>query len=237
MTSFTESGRWQQVTVGEREMRCYLARPVSPNAPGVLVCMHGPGVDGFITTMCDRLASAGLGAIAPDLYYRQSRPAATPREAAARLQDAEVLVDLDAATEVLRATDGIDGDRLAVVGFCMGGRLSFLLAANRADLRAAVVFYGGDIRVPKGDGPSPLEQAGNITAPLLGLFGADDENPSPADVAAIDAELDRLGVPHEFHTYAGAGHAFLHFGRAAAFRAEAAADAWESCASWLTRHL
>ena len=228
--------RWQDVTVDDSAMRCYVAEPDDDNAPGVLVCMHGPGVDDFITDICDRLALAGFGAIAPDLYHRQIKPVANPWE---HLKDNEALADLASATDELKAVSSIDAERFGVIGFCLGGRLSFLQAANDPDLKASVVFYGGNIMIARSGGTSPFEQAANISAPMLGLFGADDQNPSPKDVEKIDAELHRLGKAHEFHSYEGAGHAFLRkrFGRPPVFREAAAQDAWANCVEWLTRYL
>lgn len=119
----------------------------------------------------------------------------------------------------------------------MGGRLAFLHASNNPDLRAAVIFHSGNIMVAGDSRRSPLEQAINIRAPLLGLFGSDDENPSPSDVQTIDSELARLGKAHEFHSYAGAGHAFLNFTRPGVFREAQAKTAWAKCLSWLHRYL
>jgi carboxymethylenebutenolidase len=99
-----------------------------------------------------------------------------------------------------------------------------------------VVFYGGNIMVPWGEGPAPFDLAGGINCPLLGLFGEDDPNPNPEDVAKLDAELTRLGKMHEFHSYAGAGHAFMGAGRPM-YREEAAKDAWERCVTWFRQHL
>jgi carboxymethylenebutenolidase len=139
--------------------------------------------------------------------------------------------------ESLKRLAGINPDRVGAVGFCMGGRLAFLHAANNPTLRAAVVFHGGNILVARDGLPSPFEQARNIRAPVLGLFGADDENPSPADVQSIDAELTRLGKVHEFTVYEGAGHGFLNFTRPAVFREAQAKAAWAACLAWLDRYL
>ncbi|NJN50642.1 MAG: dienelactone hydrolase family protein [Gammaproteobacteria bacterium] len=207
-----------------------MAQPAAP-AAGVLVCMHAPGVDGFIQGICDKLADAGYQAVAPDLYHRQSQPDLGPLERMALLTDVEVLADLEAVWANL-----LDTSRpRAVVGFCMGGRLSYLWAANGNAVAAAVVFYGGSTAVAWGDGPSPLDQSAAIQAPVLGLFGADDINPSPADVARLDAALTRAGVAHEFKSYAGAGHAFLNDARPS-FRPDAAADAWHRCIEFLNLH-
>lgn len=231
------SARWDTLGVDGSDMRCYLAVPEGGDpAPAVLVCMHAPGVDDFIRGRADRLAEAGLAAIAPDLYHRQSEPEESPLARMAKLRDDEVLRDLDAAAAHLGGQAGVEGARSAVLGFCMGGRLAYLFACHAPDLRASVVFYGGNILVPWGEGPAPFERSGSIGCPILGLFGAEDGNPSPADVARIDAELTRLGKAHEFKSYTGAGHAFLNESRPS-YRPEAAADAWQRCVAFLRQHL
>ena len=227
-------GRWEDVLVDGGRMRCYLTTPQEVNGPGVLVCMHGPGVDDFIRDICERLVSSGFAAIAPDLYHRQSEPRVEPWT---RIRDTEALHDMAKAVQALKDRSRIDRERTGVVGFCMGGRLAFLHAANNPDLRAAVVFHGGNIMVARDGLPSPLEQAKNIRAPLLGLFGSEDENPSPSNVQTIDSELTRLGKAHEFHSYAGAGHAFLNFTHPVVFRESQAKIAWAKCLSWLHRYL
>ena len=227
-------GTWQDVMVDGSAMRCYVAETPKDNNPGVLVCMHGPGVDDFITDACDRLALGGFVAIAPDLYYRQSEPRVDPHQ---KIKDVEVLKDLANATNALKSFSSVDPDRLGIVGFCMGGRLSFLQAANDPNLKASVVFHGGNIMVARDSGLSPYEQAENLVAPMLGLFGDDDENPSPSDVEKIDLELSRLGKTHEFYSYSGAGHAFLNFTRPSVFREAQAKEAWMKCLEWLKRLL
>jgi len=231
------SGRWEELEVDGSEMRCHLALPEAASAsPGVLVCMHAPGVDAFIRGIADRLAENGFAAIAPDLYHRQTEPEENPLASMAKLRDAEVLPDLAAATARLRGLPEVDASRTGVIGFCMGGRLAYLQAAADPELRASVVFYGGNILVPWGDGPSPFDRTHSVGCPVLGLFGEEDQNPNPADVLKIDAELTRLGKPHAFQSYAGAGHAFMNADRPS-YRAEAAADAWRRCVDWLRQHL
>ena len=154
-------------------------------------------------------------------------------------RDEEILRDYAVAADWLAGRS--DRARQCVIGFCMGGRLSYLWAAHGEGVRAAVVFYGGNILVrslqpgESGDGPTPFDRTGEIDCPLLGLFGNDDENPSPADVDRIAAELDRTGRDYEFHRYDGAGHAFLNFMRPS-LREEAAADAWKKCVAFLQAH-
>ena len=117
-----------------------------------------------------------------------------------------------------------------------GGRVSYLAACNVSDLKATVVYYGGHIMGALGDGASPFDQTSKITSPVLGLFGEEDQNPSPEDVAKIDAELTRLGKDHEFHTYPGCGHGFNCNARSS-YRPESARDAWGKAMAWFDKYL
>ena len=159
-----------------------------------------------------------------------------PMTRMARLRDATIVADVNAAFEHTKGLPEAQADRIGITGYCMGGRVTYLMAAKNPDLKASVVCWGGNIMVPWGDGPTPFELSKNIGCPVLGLFGEDDPNPSTADVAKIDAELMRLGKVHEFHSYADAGHAFMNEGRPS-YRAEAAEDAWKKCIAWFDRHL
>jgi carboxymethylenebutenolidase len=220
-------------------MRIYSRAPVDvAEAPGVVVIMHGPGLDKFVEDRVDALARHGYAAAAPDLYHRQPDDAADMMARIGRLRDAEIIADADAAVAHLRAMKETRVTDLAVLGFCMGGRITYLLAGARpAAWRAAGVFYGGNIMKAWGDGPTPLDLTKDISAPMIGFFGQEDTNPSPADVDAIDAELSRHGKAHEFHRYEGAGHAFLNFTNAERYRASQAKDAWEKMLAFLGRHL
>jgi len=220
-------------------MRIYSKAPVGvTQAPGVVVIMHGPGLDKFVEDRVDALARHGYAAAAPDLYHRQPDDGADMMTRVGRLRDAEIIADADAAIAHLRAMTETRVTDLAVLGFCMGGRITYLLAGARPTAwRGAGVFYGGNIMKAWGDGPTPFDLTKNIAAPMIGFFGLEDNNPSPADVDAIDAELTRHGKVHEFHRYEGAGHAFLNFTNAERYRAAQAKDAWEKMLAFLGRHL
>jgi carboxymethylenebutenolidase len=225
-----------------RQMRIHTEVPAgAAEAPGVVVIMHGPGVDRFIEDRVRDLALHGLAAAAPDLYHRQpAGDGADTMTRVGRLRDDEILADVDAAAAHLRALDRPRVTELAVLGFCMGGRHTYLAAGARPDVwRAAGVFYGGNIMKPLGDagGPAPFELTPRIACPMIGFFGQDDTNPSPADVDRIDAELTRHGKAHEFHRYEGAGHAFLNFTNAERYRPGPAKDAWQKMLAFLARHL
>ncbi|MCH7953862.1 MAG: dienelactone hydrolase family protein, partial [Chloroflexi bacterium] len=153
-----------------------------------------------------------------------------------RLRDDTVTADVNAAIEHARSLPEIDGDRLGVTGYCMGGRVAYMMAARSDAFRAAVDCWGGNCLVAWGDGPTPFDLTGDISCPVLGLFGEDDQSPSPDEVAKIDAEMTRLGVEHEFHSYPGAGHAFMNESRPS-YREEASRDAWSRTIAWFNRYL
>ena len=230
--------RWDTASVAEGSMRCYVSAPEgASNGPAVVVIQHAGGVDEFVRGMCDRLAAAGFAVIAPDLYHREAPGTSDdPMTRMSRLRDATVVSDVNAAVEHARALPEVDADRLGVTGFCMGGRVAYLMAAHNPAFKASVVFYGGNIMVPWGKVPAPFDLTERISCPVLGLFGDDDPNPNPADVAKIDGEMTRLGKAHEFHGYPGVGHAFMHDKRPG-YKPEVADDAWHRCVDWFTRHL
>ena len=230
--------RWDNVGVNGEQMRCYLSMPAGGGPfPAVVVIQHAGGVDDFVRGMTDRFAAAGYVGIAPDLYHREDPNASDdPMTRMSRLRDASIVRDVNAAVEHVKGFAAVNAERIGITGYCMGGRVTYLMAAQSGDLKAAVVCWGGNIMVTWGEGPSPFELSWQIGCPVMGLFGEDDTNPSPADVAKLDAELTRLGKAHEFHSYSGAGHAFMNEGRPS-YREEAATDAWNKCIAWFDRHL
>ncbi len=231
--------RWDTIQVEGQPMRVYLDAPAGGGAaPGIVVIQHGPGLDRFMEDRVEDLARHGYVAAAPDLYHRQPQDGADMMTRMGRLRDKEILVDVDATIAHLRSLKDARVGDLAVLGFCMGGRVTYMLAGARpAAWRAAGVFYGGNIMKPWGDVPAPFELTKQIACPVVGFFGLDDTNPSPGDVDRIDAELSRLGKTHEFHRYEGAGHAFLNFSNAERYRPEPAKDAWAKMLGFLERQL
>ena len=228
----SSSSTWEILTVQGGPMRTFVARPAEPGAaPGILVIQHAGGVDGFVQEMARRLAAAGFVAAAPDLYHRLDPAPAEPLARMARLRDAEIIADSNAVLDHL-------GPRpLGIVGFCMGGRVAYLMAAASDRLRAAVAFYGGNTRVAWGEGAAPFDRLGEIACPVLGLFGGQDVNPSPADRDAIDAELTRHGVEHAFHTFGDAGHGYMDFSNPERHNPAAATASWPLVLAFLQQHL
>jgi len=209
----------------------------------VVVIQEIWGVNSHIQSVVDRLPSLGYVGLAPAMFHREGPMTTGLHEemdtAIARMRnstDADILADVNAAMAYLKAQSFVVGDKIGIVGFCYGGRVSYLAACNVSDLAASVVFYGGGIGNALGDGPSPLEQTANIGCPMLGLFGVEDANPTPDDVAKMDSKLTTHGKAHEFHSYDGAGHGF-HCETRASYRPEAAADAWGKAMAWFDQHL
>jgi carboxymethylenebutenolidase len=232
----------QTVDVNGEPMRVYLGvpgdDPAAGTRPGVVVMIHGPGLDRFIEAQVEDLARHGYVAAAPDLFHRQPDDGSDTMTRIGRLRDREILADADATVSLLHGLTDVRVGPLAVLGFCMGGRHTYLLAGARPDhWKAAGVFYGGNIMKAWGEGPTPFDLTEQIACPVIGLFGADDPNPSPDDVKAIDAALTRYGKPHEFHSYDGAGHAFLNFTNPERHRPAQARDAWAKLLAFLDRHL
>ncbi len=232
------ASRWETTRVAGDEMRCYLSEPPGDGPfPAVVVVQHAGGVDTFVQGMADRFAAEGYVTIAPDLYHRDDPNSSDdPMTRMGRLRDRTIIADVNAAVEYAKTLNEVRAERIGITGYCMGGRVTYLMAAQNADLRAAVVCWGGNILVPWGEGPAPFEMTERISCPVMGLFGEDDPNPNPADVAKLDAELSRLGKAHEFHSYAGAGHAFMNESRPS-YRPEAAKDAWDKTVGWFDRYL
>src|SRR5438270_1966699 len=215
-------------------LEAYAARPLDP-APrgGVVVIHHLPGYDRETKEFVRRFAVMGYNAVCPNLYTRIS-PGASPDDAAAAARaqggvaDEQVVGDVAGASAYLRALSNSNG-RVGVIGHCSGGRHTFLMSTE-LPLDAAVVCYGGLIvgeTPPQLPSMVPLvDRAEHVRMPILGLFGNDDQFPTPAQVDVLDEALTEAGKPHEFHRYDGAGHAFFSVDRPS-YRVEAAVDGWQ----------
>lgn len=191
--------------------------------PTLVVTHHRWGLDPFTHSVVERLNTNGFIAGAPNFYHR--RPAGEDTaESMKFLDDDEIIADIKSTTSYLQAQATAKRGAEGIMGHCMGGRHSFLGATSHP-FKAAVMLYGGSINMSRNGKPPALTRAASINCPILGFFGKDDKNPSPADMAAIDAELTRLGKKHEFHAYDGAGHAFQNH-TDERYRPAASEDAW-----------
>ena len=132
----------------------------------------------------------------------------------------------------------MDSNRIGMTGFCMGGRIAWLMAAVNPTFKATVPYYGGHIMLPWGGSTqTPFDLTSNINCPMMFHFGATDGNPSPDDRVKLDAELTRLGKDHQFFEYAGAGHAFMDFTNPDRHHDGAAAESWPRTLEFFATHL
>ena len=229
-------------------IEAYSARPLTPGpVGGVVVIHHLPGYDRQTKEFARSLAVGGFNAVMPNLYSREA-PGADPDDAmaAARSQgaipipDERVVAEVEGAVAYLKGLPNANG-KIGVIGHCSGGRQSFLAAVS-LPLDAAVDCYGGFVvgTPPEGHplhgNPPLVDRAGDLSCPLLGLFGQDDVSPSPEDVAELEAALKAAGKTYEFHSYEGAGHAFMQVDRTN-YRPVAAVEAWERIWAWFGRYL
>jgi carboxymethylenebutenolidase len=230
---------------GGDEIEAYLAQPLDgPPTGGVVVIHHMPGYDDATKEITRNFAAHGYLAICPNLYFREA-PGASPDDAAATARaqggvpDPRLVGDVGGAATHLRSLGSSNG-KVATIGYCSGGRQSFLAACS-LPLDAAVDCYGAFVIAPPPEGlplkVTPLDHlAKDLSCPLLGLFGAEDSYPAPAEVAELEALLAAAGKEFEFHTYEGAGHAFFATDRPS-YRPEAAVEGWERIWEFFGRNL
>lgn len=212
----------------------YIAKPASGGPfASVIVAHHMPGWDEWCIEVTRRFAHNGYLAICPNLHDRMGP--GTAAEMSARIRDdggqrdALVVGDLQGALDYVRGLGETTG-KVGIIGFCSGGRVSYMAAA-KLDLDAAVDCWGGNViptpdRINENQPVPVIEMTTEISCPILGLFGNDDGNPDTEQVNQIEAELKKHGKSYEFHRYDGAGHAFFNWS-GASYRPEQAADGWE----------
>ncbi len=212
---------------------------VGGRVPAVVVLMEAFGVTAHIRNVCLRLARAGYLALAPD-FLRGTVLGYDERERVLALlptlRDEDLLADLDCARDWLRAQEDVDPERIALLGFCMGGRLAYLAGCTRPEAwRATIAFYGGGI-APEGPDrfgrEPPIGRSGALAAPLFLGYGADDASITPAEHARVAETLSGLGKRYLLAVYPGAGHGFLCEERPS-HHPRAAGEAWRDILSFL----
>ncbi|MDX1483177.1 MAG: dienelactone hydrolase family protein [Alphaproteobacteria bacterium] len=203
-----------ELAVEEVRTKAFLAMPegAGPHA-GVVVTYHREGLDAFTEWKVDHLAAAGFAAIAPDHYHVLPEGVGF-QDRGKYLTDEQMAADIEAAARWLAARHEVAGDRLAVLGPCMGGRTALVALECHPELwTCACVWYGGEVFEPLiGDLPAPGDRArlGLIDCPIAGFFGDLDTHPSPEEVDRLDRLLTELGKDHVFYRYPDAGHGFLN---------------------------
>ena len=234
------------------DMAAYVSFPppsVGTSLPAVIVVQEAFGVNPHIQRVADGFAAAGYVAVAPAMFHRNERNpnpmlGYTPDDFDAaintympELTGAGIIEDINATVDYLQRTyPRTRGQKIGIVGYCMGGRVVYLAASACRGLSAGVVYYGGAILNPYGDGVTPIDGTASIGIPLMGNFGDTDGNPTPDDVAKISAALDSAGKAHDFKSYPDAGHGFNCDDRDS-YNQAAAADAQSRTLAFFDQHL
>jgi len=211
--------------------------------PGLVIAQHLPVAhaglekDPFQIRTGERYAAAGFVCAMPFLFHWW--PVDTAMDVKrAEFRDDWTVADLHATFELLDAAAKVDGDRIGILGHCWGGRIAWLGACHEPRYRACAVFYGGRVKLQFADGAAaPITLAQNMRCPVLGIFGNEDQGPSPEDVDDYQAALDANGVVNEFHRYDGAGHGFQDFTNSERYREDQSEDAWQKALAFFDRQL
>lgn len=224
----------------------YMARPLGEGPyPAVIVVHHMPGWDEATKEITRRFAHHGYIAVCPNLHYRDA-PDAEPDDAAAisrsagGVPDDQFIGDAEGSATYLRSLPYHSG-KIGMIGFCSGGRQTYLAAGRMDTIDAAVDCWGGRViaapeELTERQPVSPIDYTGDISIPILGIFGQDDGSPSPAQVDATEAELIKQGVDYEFHRYEDAGHGFFATDRPS-YRPVQAKEAWEEVFKFYDKNL
>ena len=232
-----------KVPVADGEIPAYRAMPAKGGPFAVvLVVQEIFGVHEHIKDVCRRFAKEGYCAIAPELYARQGDVSKLTdyreifAQVVSKVPDAQVMSDLDSTVAWAAKSSKGDKRRVAITGFCWGGRITWLYAAHNPDLKAGVAWYGRLSGQATDLQPRyPLDVVAELKAPVLGLYGGQDQGIPLTDVEKMRAALAAAGKPGEIVVFPDAGHAFLADYRPS-YRPKEAADGWARCLAWFRKH-
>ena len=212
--------------------------------PTVLVVQEIFGVHEHIKDVCRRFAKLGYFAIAPEMYARQgdvSNKKDIMKEIlpiVVKVPDKQVMSDLDAAVAYAKSTGKADTAKLAITGFCWGGRIVWLYSAHNPNLKAGVAWYGGLVKNPRYTDLQPLQPvdlAAKLNAPVLGLYGGADDGIPVATVEQMREALKKADKPSEIIVYPNTPHGF-HADYRPTYREEQAKDGWKKLLAWFQKN-
>ncbi|MCG8590517.1 MAG: dienelactone hydrolase family protein [Proteobacteria bacterium] len=224
------AGREIAFDSGGDSVAAYLATPASGHGPGVLVIQEWWGLVDHIRDVCDRLARAGFTALAPDLYRGTST--SDPEEAGRLMMNLEIpraSRDLEAAVAELQNQSEVDGSRVGIIGFCMGGQLALSAATQNAKIGAVIDCYGIH--------PNVTLDLSGLDAAVFGVFAENDDFIPAEAVEKLRADLEGAGVRATIKTYLGVHHAFLNDTRPDVYDAETAEEVWNEVNAFLKAEL
>ncbi len=226
-------------------INAYFARPLGPGPfPGMVLIHHAPGWDEWYREAARRFAHHGYLTLSPNIFYREGH--GTPEDVAAKVRSAggvpddQVVGDAEGARGFLAALPTCSG-KIGLFGTCSGGRQVYLVACRTTGFSAAVDCWGGRVvmgpqELTKNYPVAPIDYTKDLSCPLLGLFGEEDQFPTPQQVAQHEEALKRFGKSYEFHVYPGAGHGFFYYDKQM-YRQEQAVDGWKKVFDFLERQL
>ena len=227
----------------DKDLTGYYVTPSGKGqSPAVIVIMEAFGLNDYIKSVCDRLAQAGYAALAPDFYHSAVYSYTDMNGAIAKLKtlkDDVVMAELGKGIEFLGKRSEVQGGGVGVMGFCMGGRYTFLAnAVQAAQVKAAVSFYGGGIAA----NPDPLgranllSQVDKMSAPIMLMYGAEDKSISAEEHQQVAAALSKAKKRYALNVFPKAGHGFFR-DRRDSYNPDASAEAWAMTLSFFDRHL
>jgi len=226
---------------GADKINGFLARPKGAGKHGAVILIPGIfGLEDYMKETTAQLAQAGLVGLAVDFYSRKGGAPKTDDFTVLRTfvtenaPDRQIVSDGEAAVSYLKKQPYVNG-KFGVTGFCMGGRITLLLAAASPDVVAASPYYG-PVRAMGPAQVAPMDQVAKIRAAVQGHYGATDMNPKPEDVKEFYEKLKQTNPHGEYHIYEGAGHAFHAYNRPS-YNPEAATKAWNSTLAFFNKYL
>lgn len=229
--SFAATSKDVSYKSGDETVHAILYTPEGQGPfPGIVVIHEWWGLNDWVKEQAAKLADQGYVALAIDLY--RGKVADNPdlaHELMRGLPEDRAKRDLHAAVEFLKSQPNVKSDRLAAIGWCMGGGYSLDVALQEPTLAADVINYGR-----LATDPAALKQ---IHAPILGLFGAQDQGITPADVQKFQAQMKQLGKNVEIKIYPDAGHGFENPNNKTGYRPDDTADAWKLTVAFLASNL
>ncbi len=231
------------IPVHDGEIPGYQAMPATGKKfPVIIVVQEIFGVHEHIKDICRRLAKLGYLAVAPELYARQADVSKITdiqqilTTVVSKVTDVQIISDLDAAVAWAQSSGKGDISRLGITGFCWGGRIVWLYAAHSPQLKAGVAWYGRLSGAASQNQPQhPVDVAGSLKAPVLGLYGGADQAVPIDTIDAMRAKLNAIGSPSEIIVYPDAAHAFFADYRPS-YRHADAEDGWKRMLAWFERH-
>jgi carboxymethylenebutenolidase len=225
-------------------IHAYIAQPDGAGPyPGVVITHHAPGYDEWTREFARRFAEHGFITVVPNLYeefgHGTPEEVMTAARAAGGVSDDSVVSKAEAALDWIQSQSNSNG-KIGVIGPCSGGRHAVLVASRVPAFDAVVDLWGNVIQPPdrltEKQPVAPVDLLPQLNAPMLGIFGNDDTNPSPDHVNQIEEVLKTNNKMYQFHRYDGAGHAFFAWDRTA-YRPQQTMDAWGHVVAWFNQHL